>query len=267
MKSGARVASFGHTLIQQVEWDATEHFLPLHDVLRFNFTDGHGPVMENGYERHFAEIFQMGAADAKESSPFPSLMLYIDRAHFDAVVREHFSGTAFPQVHAHDFLRGTPHGRGLYALARAMMQMITDKADVFSCYCLEIALIKAIALAPPSMLSLQQRGQTWGPMMRRVEAAALHMTRNLGEPFELAVVARAAGCSPRTLGEAFRSYLNLTPLQFHLQCRLEASYADLARKRASVTTTAAKYGFENLGRFARAFHQRFGIKPSKVPPL
>lgn len=266
-RSGAKVTSFGHTLIQEVAWDANDQYLPLHDVLQFRFADGDGPVRDNEHERHFAATFQVGSRVPPASPPLPSLILYIDRSHFDAVVQEHFSGSAFPQVQAHDFLRGTPHGRGLYELARSMMRMIDEKADLFSCYCLEIALIKAIALAPPSMLSLEPRGDTWGPMLRRVELAALHMTRHLTEPFELAAVAKAAGCSPRTLSEAFRTYLQLTPLQFHLQCRLEAAYADLSRSQASVTETAAKFGFENLGRFARAFRERFGINPSQVPPL
>ena len=129
----------------------------------------------------------------------------------------------------------------------------------------QLCRIKAIALAPPSMLHLRDKGETWGPDLRRVEAAARFMSANLREPFRLAAVARAAACSERTLNEAFRRYLNLTPLQFQLQCRLEAAYADLARGEASVTDTALAYGFENLGRFARAFRERFGLNPSRVP--
>lgn len=265
--TGADVASFGHTLIRRVSWESGEGYLPLHDVLHFSFLDG----VENGpgdhSERHFAEIFQIGTPRTEDGPRLPSLLLHIGREHFDAVIAEHFEGHAFPKVQAHTFLRGTPHGRGLYALAAALMQMIEVRADLFSRYCLEIALIKAIALAPPNMMQIRNKGETWGPMIRRVELAAEFMIQHLQEPFVLASVAKAAECSPRTLGEAFQRYLNLSPLKFHLHCRLEAAYAELARGNQSVTTVALKYGFENQGRFARAFRDRFGLNPSKVPNI
>lgn len=259
-----KAVSFGHTVISRIPWNAASGQLPEHDVLHFAFSDGAGPDMQNETEYHFARILQIGAP-AAEHVRLPGLRLFIEREHFDAVVREHFVGQAFPTVHAHIFLRGTPHGRGLYALAAAMMHMVEEKADLLSRYCLEIALIKAIALAPPSMIELQFKGETWGPMLQRIEQAADFMIHRTEEPFQLAAVAAAAGCSERTLNEAFQRYLKITPLQFHRQCRLEAAYADLTRGQRIVTETAYKYGFENLGRFARAFRERFGINPSEVP--
>lgn len=262
--SGARVASFGHTVIGRVDWHSAGSFVPLHDVLEFSFAESGSAVAPNEAEAHFAAIFQIGSPVAQQKR-LPSLRLTIEREHFDAVVREHFTGDALPSVRGHTFLRGTPHGRGLYTLAAALLQMVEERADLLSRYCQEIALIKAIALAPPSMMELKCRGETWGPAMRRVELAAQFMVRQIEEPFALARVAAAAGCSERTLNEAFQRYLSLTPLQFHRHCRLEAAYADLTRSCASVTEVALKYGFENMGRFARAFRDRFGINPSDVP--
>jgi transcriptional regulator GlxA family with amidase domain len=101
--------------------------------------------------------------------------------------------------------------------------------------------------------------------MKRVEQATHYLIRNVEQPFDLETVARACRCSSRTLNEAFQSYLNQSPIKFHRDCRLEAAYAALARNNATVTEAANQFGFENLGRFARAFQERFGHKPSEIP--
>ncbi len=265
-KTTARVVSFGHTVIQQVDWSTARGYLPLHDVLHFAFVDGESPILENNTESHFAEIFQIGRQPQDKSGErkLPSLAVYIEREHFNAVVTEHFASETLPQTQPHTFLRGTPHGRGLYAMAAALWEMVEIRADLFSRYCLELAMIKAIALAPPSMKDLVYKGETWGPMLRRVEAATHFMIQNLEEPFDLAAAAKAAKCSPRTLSGAFQQYLNLPPMKFHLQCRLEAAYAELTRSHASVTEVAMRFGFGNLGRFAKAFRERFGQNPSEL---
>jgi AraC-like DNA-binding protein len=266
--SAAMVASFGHVVVQRVNWAEASEFVPPHDVLDFCFVGEGGAVAKNEAERHFASILQIGAEKgqrAAQGSPLPSLRVIVDREHFDAVVAEHFAGEALPTVQSYTFMRGTPHGRGLYALADSLRHMVEMRTDLLSRYCLEIALIKAIALAPPSMTDLKHRGETWGPMLRRVEQAAMYLRHHLEAPFQLAAVAAAVQCSERTLNDGFQRCLNLTPLQFHRLCRLEAAYADLSEAGASVTEVATKYGFENMGRFAKAFRERFGINPSEVP--
>jgi AraC-like DNA-binding protein len=260
-----RAASFGHTVISRVEWGRGERFLPLHDVLHFSFADQKGPVKSSGEEECLAAICRHGTGGRVEHKPLPSLRLQIERAHFEEVVREHFEGECLPTLRDElTFLRDTPHGRGLYALAAALWEMVEVRADLLSRYCLEVALIKAVALSPPNMFDLRHKGETWGPMLRRVERAAQQMTGNLQAPFSLAQAAKAAGCSTRSLNEAFQRHLQLSPLQFHRQCRLEAAYADLAAGGAKVTEVAMAYGFENLGRFARAFRDRFGSNPSEL---
>jgi transcriptional regulator GlxA family with amidase domain len=145
--------------------------------------------------------------------------------------------------------------------------MVDEQTDLFSRYCLEIALIKAIALSPPNMLDLSHKGRKWGPTMKRVERAAHFMIHHIEDPFDLKQVADAAQCGTRTLNEAFQNYLNLSPLKFHRQCKLEAAYAQLTRGKHNVTEVATQLGFENLGRFARAFHEQFGCKPSEILKL
>jgi AraC-like DNA-binding protein len=256
LDAGGFIASFGQVVITP---------LADHDCVETLFAGEETEAAGNSTERHFATILKIGAkAPTPGSKRLPALRITLGREHFEAVLREHFTGESIPQVQAHTFLRGTPHGRGIYTLAAALKSMVEQRADLLSRYCLEIALIKAIALAPPSMMDLQSKGTTWGPALRRVEKACQFMIQSTEEPFDLATVAAAAGSSERTLNEDFHRILKLTPLQFHRHCKLEAAYADLLQPDVSVTEIALKYGFQNLGRFARAFRERFGINPSEV---
>ncbi|NJM38585.1 MAG: helix-turn-helix transcriptional regulator [Akkermansiaceae bacterium] len=254
-------------MIKRVDWESAQSFLPLHDVVRFEFS-GQDSVSEEAkhddLERHLASIYQLGSQVASPTPRFPSLMIYIDQTHFDAVMQEYFDSDHLPLVKPSTYLRGTPHGRGLYDLAASLWYMIEDRTDILSRYCLEIALIKAIALAPPNMMAVVQRGRAWGPMMHRVEHAAYYMIQHIEEPFDLQALAKAVSCSTRALNEAFQVYLNLGPMKFHRQCRLEAAYAALTKGRTSVTEVATQYGFENMGRFAKAFEEQFGCKPSTI---
>jgi AraC-like DNA-binding protein len=256
LSAGGFIASFGQVVISQVSED---------NLVEIRFAGENAEAAEDATERHFATILKIGAKSPTPGSKrLPALRITLSREHFEAVLREHFAGESLPTVQAHTFLRGTPHGRGIYSLAAALKSMVEERADLLSRYCLEIALIKSIALAPPSMMDLQSKGTTWGPALRRVEKASQFMMQRTQEPFDLATVAAAGGCSERTLNEDFQRLLKLTPLQFHRHCKLEAAYADLVPAEVSVTEIALKYGFQNLGRFARAFRERFGINPSEV---
>jgi AraC-like DNA-binding protein len=260
--NGGQITSFGHCVIDS---SPTAGVQPQHNAVELVFANETPLPDRSAAETHYAKLLQMGTPSILPVDPrMPSLRLTLDREHFDSVVKEHFTGIALPEVTIHTFLRSTPHGRGIYSLAEALLNMVNQRTDLLSRYCLEIALIKAIALAPPSMNELQHRGETWGPMMRRVEKAASFLMLHVQEPFHLRTVAAAAECGERSLSEAFQRVLNLTPLQFHRHCRLEASYRDLMMPGASVSRVAMQYGFENLGRFATAFRERFGINPSEV---
>ena len=53
-------------------------------------------------------------------------------------------------------------------------------------------------------------------------------------------------------------------MRYLQQCRLERARADLLDARASVTETAYRWGFGNLGDFAARYRERFGEKPSET---
>jgi AraC family ethanolamine operon transcriptional activator len=85
-----------------------------------------------------------------------------------------------------------------------------------------------------------------------------------GRPL-IADLCRAAGVSERTLRNAFHDVHGLSPKQYLLRHVLEDARQALqvARgTRGAVTLVATEHGFFELGRFAGAYRQLFGERPS-----
>jgi len=81
----------------------------------------------------------------------------------------------------------------------------------------------------------------------------------------VAELCRAAGVSERTLRNAFHNVYGLSPKQYLLRHGLEEAHhaLQLARgARGAVTLVATECGFFELGRFAGAYRQLFGERPS-----
>lgn len=97
--------------------------------------------------------------------------------------------------------------------------------------------------------------------LRRAEA---FMQAEAGQPIRLADIAMAAGCSGRSLQNAFRRFRETTPHEALQRIRLELAQADLRRGEDTVAVVARRYGFSHSGRFATLYTRRFGQKPSTV---
>jgi AraC-like DNA-binding protein len=98
----------------------------------------------------------------------------------------------------------------------------------------------------------------------RVVLAEEYMKAHANEPVTVRVLAEQAACSERSLHNGFRKCLNKSPLTVLRDIRLENAHKDLVRGEASVTHTAFKWGFSNVGRFAKIYFLRFGEKPSQT---
>ncbi len=86
-----------------------------------------------------------------------------------------------------------------------------------------------------------------------------------GDDLSIAVIAQAAGVSPRALQYAFQQHLGCTPLAYLRRVRL-----DLVRRSlrdgsvVSVADAAVRLGFFNPGRFAAEYRQVFGENPRET---
>lgn len=130
---------------------------------------------------------------------------------------------------------------------------------------LEEFLMSALIFSHRSTLSEQLRsGQS--QMSRVVRAARDYIDRHLSEPMTVGSIADAVGVSVRTLQSHFQTDLDMTPMAFVRDRRLERARDDLADATVvdgdSVTSVASRWGFGHLGRFSIDYRRRFGEAPS-----
>jgi len=102
---------------------------------------------------------------------------------------------------------------------------------------------------------------------KQVRRAEEYIHAHAGEVVKLSQIAEAAGCSVRALQLAFRTFRDTTPMALLRQARLERAHAELLQSNPGATTVteiAVKYGFFNIGRFARDYRIAFGQSPSET---
>jgi AraC-like DNA-binding protein len=108
-------------------------------------------------------------------------------------------------------------------------------------------------------------GDVRPPAVRR---AIAHLEAAAADDVRVADVAAAARLSPRALQEAFRRYLDTTPMSYLKSIRLARAHADLRRasleEGVTVADIAYRWGFGNLGRFAADYRREFGRSPREV---
>lgn len=98
--------------------------------------------------------------------------------------------------------------------------------------------------------------------LKRAEA---YVRAQAATPMTLTEVAAAAGCSLRTLHEAFRRFRDTTPHAAMQAIRLEQVRAALAAERDLPPREAARrFGFTHMTRFAAAYAARFGETPAET---
>lgn len=97
-----------------------------------------------------------------------------------------------------------------------------------------------------------------------IKRAEKFMRTNASEQITAEILAGVAGCSSRTLQNAFRTFSSTTPMEALRNIRLEYARNDLKGKKNSVTQVALKYGFSNPGRFAALYNEKFNEKPSRT---
>jgi len=87
------------------------------------------------------------------------------------------------------------------------------------------------------------------------------------EPYDAAKLASIAQVSLRTLQEAFRKHVGMSPMAYVNEVRLRRVHLQLRASTpgtATVTSVAYEWGFAHLGRFSQSYRVRFGETPSQT---
>ncbi|MFD8571533.1 AraC family transcriptional regulator [Streptomyces sp. NPDC059639] len=87
------------------------------------------------------------------------------------------------------------------------------------------------------------------------------------EPYDAARLAAVAQVSLRTLQEAFRKHVGMSPMAYVTEVRLQRVRMQLRTSppgAVTVTEVAYQWGFAHLGRFALRYRARFGESPCQT---
>lgn len=108
------------------------------------------------------------------------------------------------------------------------------------------------------------RAEAPTPVPGLVRRAERFMVDNAETPITVSDVAAALGVSTRSLQTGFRRWRATTPNAYLRQVRLQQAREQLLQTdgETNVTSTALRFGFFNLGRFASAYQSTFGELPS-----
>jgi len=96
----------------------------------------------------------------------------------------------------------------------------------------------------------------------RIAAALDRIFADYAEALTVEDLARTASMSRYHFSRVFREQVGEAPYRFLVRVRLERA-AEHLRAGRSVTEAAFEVGYSGLGRFAKAFHDRFGVLPSQ----
>lgn len=101
---------------------------------------------------------------------------------------------------------------------------------------------------------------------RHVRWAIDYMEANFDKPITIEDLAVASGVGARTLQLSFRQLLNMTPMTYLRNLRLDHVHQAFknAPPGSSVGNIATQFGFSHLGRFALDYQRRFGTLPSET---
>jgi len=87
------------------------------------------------------------------------------------------------------------------------------------------------------------------------------MNENIETPMSAAEVAEELGISCRQMERIFAKHLNLTPMRYWLELRLDRARNLLLQSEASVSEIAVACGFSSISHFSKVFRARFGYSP------
>jgi transcriptional regulator GlxA family with amidase domain len=100
-----------------------------------------------------------------------------------------------------------------------------------------------------------------------VERAEAYMRAHLGSRVPVSRLCRIVGLSERGLRNAFYGVRGMGPKRCLLAERLQGvrqALCDSTARSSTVTTIAAEFGFNELGRFAAIYRETFGEVPSET---
>ena len=99
--------------------------------------------------------------------------------------------------------------------------------------------------------------------LRRVGRAIERIKETYRQPFSIASLAAAAGMSPSSLHQHFKSVTKLRPLQYQKQLRLQKARRLMASGALDAAGAAHEVGYDSPSQFSREYRRLFGVPPAR----
>jgi transcriptional regulator GlxA family with amidase domain len=90
------------------------------------------------------------------------------------------------------------------------------------------------------------------------------MGKQIEEPLSLPTIARRAKVSPRQLERLFLTYIQVTPLRYYMQLRIDHARELLLYSDRPIIEIAVSVGFTSTSHFAGWYRRIYGVRPSDV---
>ncbi|MCR9137762.1 MAG: AraC family transcriptional regulator [Alphaproteobacteria bacterium] len=116
-------------------------------------------------------------------------------------------------------------------------------------------------------LLLAQHGATLRQLLSReshasrIAKAIQQIRRGYTTPLAISELAGAAGMSPSSFHQHFKTLTETTPLQYQKDLRLMEARRLLRDRQLSVSSTAFEVGYESPTQFSREYSRKFGVPP------
>jgi AraC-like DNA-binding protein len=98
---------------------------------------------------------------------------------------------------------------------------------------------------------------------REMEEAITYVLRHYGDPIEVARLAELTRLSVSQFDRRFKRLYDMTPMQYVLRVRINASCHALTTSRRSVADIALACGFYDQSYFTKQFHKQLGQTPTE----
>lgn len=98
---------------------------------------------------------------------------------------------------------------------------------------------------------------------QRIGRAVAIIRQNYAQPLRVEQLAEAAGMSPSSFHQHFRTVTSLSPLQFQKQLRLIEARRMMLSEGAAASNAAYAVGYESIPQFIREYGRLFGMTPGR----
>ncbi len=116
----------------------------------------------------------------------------------------------------------------------------------------------------PALFSLSSAAQKRDPKEILSDKVKKYVATHTGDPIRVSDIAASLYHSPHYLGNCFAQVNNMTIKEYVLQCKMQKALWLLQNQPDSISSVAARLGYDSPHYFSKCFKQYYGVSPTKI---